>query len=172
MSSILVTIRITVWIQSPKSEIRMHWIIDYAGVRQRSALSEHFELLLLLLLLLGFLLLSDFQSTKAFFISLLIVLLLRTQIGDNILHSRNVTDLKVDYNRNGMPQGSYLGPLTFIMLINGLEAADLTHKYADDTTLTEFLNHASTSNMQSHVDELIQQATNIGMMINVKTRER
>jgi len=34
------------------------------------------------------------------------------------------------------------------MLINGLEAADLTHKYVDDTTLTEFLNHASTSNMQ------------------------
>jgi len=56
--------------------------------------------------------------------------------------------------------------------INGLEAADVTHKYVDDTTLTEFLNHASNSNMQSHVDELIQQATNIGMMINVKkTRE-
>jgi len=48
-------------------------------------------------------------------------------------------------------------------VINGLEAADLTHKYVDDTTLTEFLNHASTSNMQSHVDELIQQATNIGI---------
>ena len=68
----------------------------------------------------------------------------------------------------GMPQGSYLGPLTFIMMINGLEAADLTHKYVDDTTLTEFLNHGSDSSMQPHVDELIQQATNIGMMINVK----
>ena len=58
------------------------------------------------------------------------------------------------------------------MLINGLEAADVTHKYVDDTTLTEFLNQTSTSSMQSHVDELIQQATDIGMMINVnKTRE-
>jgi len=58
------------------------------------------------------------------------------------------------------------------MLINGLEASDMTHKHVDDTTLTEFLNQTSTSSMQSHVDELIQQATNIGMMINVnKTRE-
>jgi len=71
-----------------------------------------------------------------------------------------------------MPQGSYLGPLTFIMLISGLEAADMTHKYVDDITVTEFLNHASTSSMQSQFDELIQQASNIGMMINVKkTRE-
>ena len=71
-----------------------------------------------------------------------------------------------------MPQGSYLGPLTFIMLINGLEAADVTHKYVDDTTLTEFLNQASTSRMQLHVDELTGQATNVGMIINVKkTRE-
>jgi len=73
----------------------------------------------------------------------------------------------------GMPQGSYLGPLTFIMLINGLEAADMTHKYVDDTTLTEFLSRPSTSSsMQLYVDELIQQATNVGMMINAKkTRE-
>jgi len=31
----------------------------------------------------------------------------------------------------GMPQGSCHGPLTFIVLINGLEAAEMTHKYAD-----------------------------------------
>jgi len=44
MNSILVTIRITVRIQEsvPDSEIRIHWIIDYAGVRRRSALSEYF----------------------------------------------------------------------------------------------------------------------------------
>jgi len=72
----------------------------------------------------------------------------------------------------GMPQGSYLSPLTFIMLISGLEAADVTHKYVNNTTLTEFLNQASTSRMQSHVDELTGQATNVGMIINVKkTRE-
>ena len=31
---------------SPKSEIRIHWIIDYAGIRRRSAFSEHFQLVL------------------------------------------------------------------------------------------------------------------------------
>ena len=36
----------------------------------------------------------------------------------------------------GMPQGSHLGPLTYIILINWLNAADTTHKYVDDTTLT------------------------------------
>jgi len=41
MISNLVTIRITFRIQEsvPDSEIRIHWIIDYAGVRRRSALS-------------------------------------------------------------------------------------------------------------------------------------
>jgi len=58
------------------------------------------------------------------------------------------------------------------MLINGLEVADVTHKYVDDTTLTKFLNQASTSRMESHVDELTGRATNVGMIINVKkTRE-
>jgi len=28
--------------RSPKSEIRIHWINDYADVRRRSALSDHF----------------------------------------------------------------------------------------------------------------------------------
>jgi hypothetical protein len=39
----------------------------------------------------------------------------------------------------GMAQGSYLGPLTFIILIDSLESACLTHKFVDDTTLTEIL---------------------------------
>ena len=59
-----------------------------------------------------------------------------------------------------------LGPLTFIILINGVIAADLTHKYVDDTTATEFLNKSAVSNMQSFVDELTQQTTQIDMIIN------
>jgi len=44
--------------------------------------------------------------------------------------------------------------------------------FTDSPILTEFLNHAPTSSMQSHVDELTQRASNIGMIINVKkTRE-
>ena len=72
----------------------------------------------------------------------------------------------------GIPQGSYLSPLTFIILINGVIAADVTHKYVDDTTVTEFLNKSVVSNMQLFVDELTQQTTQIDMIINgKKTRE-
>ena len=36
-----------------------------------------------------------------------------------------------------MPQGSRLGPLTFLLLIDNLSTQCLTHKYVDDTTLSE-----------------------------------
>ena len=38
-----------------------------------------------------------------------------------------------------MPQGSWLGPLSFLVLINDLKPDCLVHKYVDDTTLTELL---------------------------------
>jgi len=43
------------------------------------------------------LLLSDFQSTKTFFISQPIVMKLRLQIGDNILHNRTVSDFQLKF---------------------------------------------------------------------------
>jgi len=49
----------------------------------------------------------------------------------------------------GMPQGSYLGPLTFVILIDSLQPTCMTHKYVDDTTLTEFLNKSDISCMQT-----------------------
>jgi len=38
-----------------------------------------------------------------------------------------------------MSQGSWLGPLTFLLLIDDLQVDCLAHKYVDDTTLTELL---------------------------------
>ena len=47
----------------------------------------------------------------------------------------------------GMPQGSHLGPLTFVILIDALQPGCLTHKYVDDTTMTEFLSRSAVSSM-------------------------
>jgi len=38
-----------------------------------------------------------------------------------------------------MPQGSWVGPLSFLVLIDDLGVDYLIHKYVDDTTLTESL---------------------------------
>ena len=72
----------------------------------------------------------------------------------------------------GMPQGSYLGLLTFVILIDALQRGYLTHKYVDDTTMTEVLGRSAVSSMQSFIDELVQQATDAGMIVNGrKTKE-
>jgi len=59
----------------------------------------------------------------------------------------------------GMPQGSYLGPLTFAILIASLRPSCQIHKFIDDTTMTEILNKGSISCMQAFVDELVSQST-------------
>jgi len=66
----------------------------------------------------------------------------------------------------GMPQGSHLDPLTFVILFDALQPGCLTHKYVDDTTMTEFLSRLAVSSMQSLVDELVHQATDTGMIVN------
>ena len=72
----------------------------------------------------------------------------------------------------GMPQGSFLGPLTFIILIDSLRAACLTHKFVDDTTVTEILDKTAVSQMQQIVNELVQQSANSRMNVNgTKTKE-
>ena len=58
----------------------------------------------------------------------------------------------------GMPQGSFLGPLTFIVLVDSLRASCLTHKFVDDTTLSEIVAKLATSHMQVYCDELLQQS--------------
>ena len=47
--------------------------------------------------------------------------------------------------RGGMPQGSHLGPLIFIILIYDLRPELLTNKFVDDTTVSERVVRSSTS---------------------------
>jgi len=47
----------------------------------------------------------------------------------------------------GMPQGSYLGPLTFAILIASLQPSCHVHKFIDDTTMTEVIPRGSGSCM-------------------------
>ena len=83
-----------------------------------------------------------------------------------------------DYSRwlhlNGaMPQGSWLGPLSFLVLIDDLDVDCLIHKYVDDTTLTEPLcvQH-QLSNMELYFHQLQVWANNNDMVVNFnKTKE-
>jgi len=71
-----------------------------------------------------------------------------------------------------MAQGSYLGPLTFIILIDSLKSVCLTHKFIDNTTLSEILDRRSTSMMQQFVDELTEWSRQHAMSVNGrKTKE-
>jgi len=77
------------------------------------------------------------------------------------------------YITAGMPQGSPLGLLSFLLLIDDLSVDCLTHKYVDDTTLTELLPRGS---QQTHMHTFLQQlhtwATPNKMKINfMKTKE-
>ena len=50
----------------------------------------------------------------------------------------------------GMPQGTWLGPLTFVILIDGLKLECLVHKFIDDTTASEILKKKSTKQYAGH----------------------
>ena len=77
------------------------------------------------------------------------------------------------YLNGSMPQGSLLGPLAFLVQIDDLAPGCLTHKYVDDTTMTEILTSAtSPSQMQSFLCTLINWTLENDMRINTsKTKE-
>jgi len=71
------------------------------------------------------------------------------------------------------PLGMQASPLTFILLIDSLHPQCLTHKYVDDTTLTELLPRGSSdSRTQLHLQELQDWTNDNKMKINyTKTKE-
>ena len=77
------------------------------------------------------------------------------------------------YLNGSMPQGSLLGPLAFLVQIDDLAPGCLTHKYVDDTKMTEILTSAtSASQMQSFICTLINWTLENDMRINTsKTKE-
>ena len=77
------------------------------------------------------------------------------------------------YITAGMPQGSPLSLLSFLLLIDDFTVDCLTHKYVDDTTLTELLRRGSQqSYMHTFLQQLLTWTTSNKMNINfTKTKE-
>ena len=72
----------------------------------------------------------------------------------------------------GVPQGTKLGPLLFIMMIGDLQPSLPTVKYVDDTTMYEVVTSSDESKMQESVQEVIDWSSHNDMRINPnKTKE-
>lgn len=67
----------------------------------------------------------------------------------------------------GFPQGTWMGPLAFVAIIDDLQPSCSVHKFIDDTTLTEILVDNS-SHMDRFAGELELWSSNNYMVINYK----
>jgi len=72
-----------------------------------------------------------------------------------------------------MPQGSWLGSLSFVVLIDNLMAGSTLYKYVDDTALSESSSSTSqVSDIDSHIKCLLSWTAQNSMKINYsKTKE-
>ena len=67
----------------------------------------------------------------------------------------------------GMPQGSWLGPLTFIVLMDDLSTGCLMHKFVDDTTFSEIIGKDAVSQMETFFGDVLDRSALNLMNINV-----
>jgi len=81
---------------------------------------------------------------------------------------RSVTTISWVMLSGSMPQGSLLGPLTFIILIDDLTTGCMTHKLVDDTTLSEFINKGEPSTMDLNLTQLLDWSSRNYMNVNIK----
>ena len=73
-----------------------------------------------------------------------------------------------------MPQGSYLGPLSFVVFIKDMPHPETIKsvKYVDDTTLSERVNNRSPSQLQDTADMIIDWSNDNKMKINEKKTKK
>jgi hypothetical protein len=70
--------------------------------------------------------------------------------------------------KGGMPQGTWLGPYVFLILINDLNTAIASFKFVDDVTLTEVIGQSHTSQMQLVAHQIDEWSHLNFMNINAK----
>jgi hypothetical protein len=69
----------------------------------------------------------------------------------------------------GFPQGTWLGPLAFVLLIDDLNPSCNVHKFVDDTTFTEIISRTdNTSHMDEYGQQLVEWSANNFMLVNYK----
>jgi len=74
--------------------------------------------------------------------------------------------------KGSIPQGTWLGPLIFVLLINDLSTGCMLHKFVDDSTLTEIFERGEPSAMRDHFNNVTEWSRDNLMNVNYeKTKE-